>query len=297
MRLILFILFFLIAIPIATASSGIFDILNETEYVGSLDIITEYPDPDKTLKFKGDIKYWFSIYGFQDVVRINGTEYYNNSKPLYEYHLSSHKSRSRFIIHKELSYVSGNYTIICIKFTHVYKKRTITGTKTEKRNYIIFTKKLNPELYPKIDRVQSNVVIYNNSFNPHVDIHTPIQPFETKTVFKYQNESITRYTKVGIAEVGAVNLSDCLYWESESDIFKYRNEKAILDTINESGFNPSELEIITYSPYELVAQTNYSISSVQFDTGFKPGLIIPLALLVVFTIGAKKCWSLVGDLI
>lgn len=318
MKLILLFLFFLIITPVATAtaSPGIFDILNETEYNGSLDIVTEYPEPVKTTQSYKHIRGWVYPVGFTRVVRINGIEYFNQSDPVVEYNvwdagLYWNNNFDWIKVEGERFYFAGNTTVaeidIHLLWHHSSKRcRTVNGRTScwiHKDYYhertTFSTTVESPIQYPTIYDTEINITVYHNSFNPHIDIHIPVQPFETKTVVTYQNETITRYTKSGFASVGAVNLSDCLYWEDESDNFKYHNEKVIIDNIDLSTFNPACLEITTYTPYESVSQSNYSISIVQFDEsgGLTPPVIIYIIILLIFTIGAKKCFNMVGEMI
>lgn len=316
MKLIPLLLFFFIITPPATASSGIFDIFNETEYKGSLDIVTEYPDPVKTTQSHKHIRGWVYPVGFTQVVRINGTEYFNQSTPIIKYDvwdsgLYWNDNLDWIKIDDERYYFTANTTTVEIDihllWHHSSKRcRTVNGHtscwihKDYYHEYATFSTTVeSPIQYPAIYDSEINITVYDNTFNPHIDIHNPVQPFETKTVVKYQNETITRYTKSGFASVGAVNLSDCLYWEDESDNFKYRNEMVIIDNLELSNFNPTCLEITTHSPYDSVSQSNYSISIVQFDEsgGLTPPVFIYMAILLIFAIGAKKCFSAIGDMI
>jgi hypothetical protein len=186
------------------------------------------------------------------------------------------------------------------------KSRTVNGKtrtwihKNYTNEYATFSDSARtPEQYPAINDSAVSIIIYNNSFNPHVDIHVPVQEFETRTVYSYQDEEITRISKVGFASTGAVNLSDCLQWEDESDIFSYRNEKAILLSTGMAGFDPDELKINTYTPYESINRTNYYVSVEEFDDtgGIGINLLAPIAILIIFSLGIKKCLAGLGDMI
>ena len=315
MKLIILIFFFII-IPIADASSGIFDILNETGYKGSLDIVTEYQEPNKTVQSSEHIRGWVSIVGFSQMVRINGTEYINLSEPIIMYELWDvglywNNNFDWVKVTDERIITEDNITTAEIDIHLLWhhserKSRTINGrsrpyiSKTYYNEWATFSTTVeSPVQYPEINDTEIKITVYDNTFNPHINIHIPVQPFETKTIITYQNETITRYTKSGFASIGAVNLSDCLYWEDESDIFKYRSETVIIDNIDKSNFNPLYLEITTFSPYESITRTNYSISAVQFDTsgGLTPRVLTYILILLIFTIGSKKCFSMVGDMI
>ena len=315
MKLIILILFFFL-IPIADASSGIFDVLNETEYKGSLDIVTEYQEPNKTVQSSEHIRGWVSIVGFSQVVRINGTEYINQSEPIIMYELWDeglywnnnfdwvNVTDERIITEDNIT--TAEIDIHLLWHTSIKRCRTVNDhtycwiDKDYNHEWATFSTTVeSPVQYPKINDTEIKITVYDNTFNPHINIHIPVQPFETKTIITYQNETITRYTKSGFASIGAVNLSDCLYWEDESDIFKYRSETVIIDNIDKSNFNPLYLEITTFSPYESITRTNYSISAVQFDTsgGLTPRVLTYISVLLIFAIGAKKSFSMVGDMI
>lgn len=321
MKLIIFIFTFFYISLIASASSGIFDVLNETEYNGSLDIVSEYLEPVLDIQTSGHIRGWVDIVGFNNTVNINGTRYTNVSSPAIQYDIWDiglyWNNNFDFITVTDIRHsVSGNNTTAEIDIHLLWHHSTLKHRTVPKmgggsrcvpyisKNYTheyatLHTVAQSPLRYPELNITTTNITIYDNSFNPHVDIHTPVQPFEVKTVFTYQNETIIRYTKTGYASTGAVNMSDCLYWESESDIFRYRNEKVIIDNMGVDGFNPNNLEITTFSPYESITQNNYSISAVQFDTsgGLTPKVLTYLSILLIFAIGAKKCFSEVGDII
>lgn len=319
MKLIILTLFFF-SIPIADASLGIFDVLNETEYKGSLDIVTEYQEPNKTVQSSEHIRGWVSIVGFSLVVRINGTEYINQSEPIIMYELWDEglywnnnfdwvKVTDERIITED-NITTAEIDIHLLWHHSELKSRTVCGlngcrtykwiSKTYYHEWATFSTTVeSPVQYPGINDTEIKITVYDNTFNPHINIHIPVQPFETKTTITYQNETITRYTKSGFASIGAVNLSDCLYWDDESDIFKYRNEIVIIDNIDKYNFNPTYLEITTFSPYESITQTNYSISAVEFDTsgGLTPRVLTYILVLLIFAIGAKKSFSVIGDMI
>lgn len=300
-------------IPIADASTGIFDVLNETEYKGSLDIVTEYPEPNKTVQSSEHIRGWVSIVGFSEVVRINGIEYINLPEPIIMYELWDeglywNNNFDWVKVIDERIITEDNITKaeidIHLLWHHSSKGKTSTGKPYVKKRYYneyatFSTTVKSPVQYPVINNTEIKITVYDNTFNPHINIHIPVQPFETKTIITYQNETITRYTKSGFASIGAVNLSDCLYWEDKSDIFKYRGETVIIDNIDKSNFNPTYLEITTFSPYESITRTNYSISAVQFDNsgGLTPRVLTCISVLLIFAIGVKKCFSMVGDMI
>ena len=303
-------------IPIVDASSGIFDVLNETEYKGSLDIVTEYPEPNKTVQSSQHIRGWVSMVGFSQAVRINGTEYTNLSEPIIMYKLWDEglhwnnnfdwiKVEDERVISED-NITTAEIDIHLLWHTSTKRCRTVNDhqscwiDKDYKHEWATFSTTVeSPVQYPEINDTEIKITVYDNTFNPHINIHIPVQPFETKTIITYQNEIITRYTKSGFASIGAVNLSDCLYWEDESDIFKYRSETVIIDNIDKSNFNPLYLEITTFSPYESITRTNYSISAVEFDTsgGLTPRVLTYILILLIFTIGSKKCFSMVGDMI
>ena len=307
-------------IPGVAASAGIFDIFNLTEYKGSLDIITEYPDPEKIVQSEDHIRGWIDIVGFNHTVRLNNTEYRNHSQPKIEYELWDEGliwndnfdwmkvTDERFIT--ENNNTTAEIDIHLLWHRSTLKSRTVCGKngcrtytwihKDYYNEYATFSDTVEtPEQYPDINDSAVSIIIYNNSFNPHVDIHVPVQQFETKTVYSYQDETITRISKVGFASTGAVNLSECLQWEDESDMFAYRNEKAILRNFNKSVFNPSKLKITTHTPYASTDRTNYYVSVEEFDEtgGIGNGLLTPISLLIIFGIGIKKCFSGLGDLI
>lgn len=299
MKLLLLTIFFLIFIPVPINGS-LFKVLDETPYTGSLDIITEYPDPDMTEKRMGRIFYWIDIVGFEDVVRINGTEYCESPVPIVKYKIWSYERKNRIYIQREWSHVSGDHTIACVDLILKYKKRNRFGSFTKKERYIIVTKKLNPDIYPGINNSKVEITIFNNSFNPHVDIHIPVQEFETKTVITYQDQEITRYNMTGQAATGAVNLSYYQHWEDESDNFAFRNDQVILKYTNKSDFNISGLEIVIHTPYSSMPITNTSVEVVELDSIeeiIKPGIWVPLLLLFTFGYGARKCLSACGDII
>lgn len=316
MKLVIFILVIVCIIPGVTASSGIFDILNLTEYKGLLNIITEYPDPEKIDQSHKHIRGWIDIVGFNHTVRLNNTMYFNQSQPKIEYELwdeglNWNDNFDWMKVTDERFTTDDNVTIVEIDIHLLWhrstlKHRTVDGKKHKwikkdyYNEYTTFSNSIEtPKQYPGINNSAVSIIIYNNSFNPHVDIHVPVQQFETKTVYSYQDEKITRISKVGFASIGAVNLSECLQWEDESDVFAYRNEKVILRNLNKSGFNPNELKITTYTPYASTDRTNYYVYVEEFDDtgGIGKGILTPISVLIIFIIGIKKCISGFGDLI
>lgn len=313
MKLVVFISVIVCIIPGVTASSGIFDIFNLTEYKGSLDIITGYPDPEKIVRSHEHIRGWIDIVGFDQTVRLNNTEYCNQSQPIIMYDLWDAgliwNNNFDWIKVTDERFITENNNTTAEIDIHLLWHHSSTGkTKTGKtyvkkkyyNEYATFSDSIEtPKQYPGINDSAVSIIIYNNSFNPHVDIHVPIQQFETKTVYSYQDETITRISKVGFASIGAVNLSECLQWEDESDMFAYRNEKVILRNFNKSMFDSSKLKITTYTPYASTDRTNYYVSVEEFDEtgGIGKGLLTPISVLIIFVLGIKKCFSGFGDLI
>ena len=260
MKTILSLIILISLTPIATAAPGLFDILNRTAYNGSLDIVTEYREPDKTVHAHKHIQGWINITGFKNAVMYNKTLYingYEKPTPVIKYWI-----RRKGISKKSVDYlkltdrriVNSNgitnveYDVL-LKWhstTTIHNKDGSTSKSTSQKpleNLTLYTSVTTPQEYPELDDIPARIIIYNNSVNPHVDIHTPIQPFVTKTEYTYQNETITRFTMAGAASTGAVNLSECLYWHDDVDNMSSRNGLAILKFTNESGFNITDLTI------------------------------------------------------
>ena len=85
MKVLLVMIFFFIVIPTASAYSGVFDILNEKAYDDSLDVVTEYKAPDKTVQESEHIRGWIDIIGFKKTVRLDVVVYSNVSEPIVQY--------------------------------------------------------------------------------------------------------------------------------------------------------------------------------------------------------------------
>lgn len=308
---------FIIIMPVATAAPGLFDILNKTAYNGSLDIVTDYKDPDKTVQAHKHIRGWINITGFNNTVRINGTEYSNIPEPRVEFEVWDegliwddnldwiHTSETKII--QEGNKTKAEIDIHLLWHRSTLKSRTVNGRthtwiqKDYTDEYATLSSYVRtPQQYPALDDIPVRITIYNNTLNPHVDIHTPIQPFTVKTEFTYKNETITRFTLAGAASTGAVNLSECLYWHDDVNNISSRNSIAILKYTNESDFNISDLIVTAYTPYESKILTNYSISTVELDTVesiVEKGIITHIISMLIFGWGIKKCMSVWGDLI
>ena len=311
-----FLFFLIILIPTASAYSGVFDILNEKAYNESLDIVTEYKIPEQTVQESEHIRGWVDIVGFNKSVRLNGTEYSDGSEPIIKYGVWSAKlgwdNGLDYVKVTDIrSYTVNNLTtaeidihlrwyhsnLICI--TNQYGRHCHVH-KTYYDEYATFsTCEYSPTLYPTLNSTNPEITIYNYSFYPHIEIYMPVQAFETKTKITYNNESITRVKLMGVAAIGAVNLSECLYWEGESKIFVTKNNTAILK-MNASEFNPNNLTIITSSPYETKNVSNYTIEMVEYDQEEqikKSGVIWPLGILIIFGWGVKKCMKIWSEMI
>ncbi len=321
MKLILTAILFFISIPPGACASGIFSILNETAYNGSLDIITEYNEPVRDIQTSGHISGWMDIVGFNHTVNINGTRYTNVSSPVIEYDIWDiglyWNDNLDYIVPTDLRHsVSGNITTaeldVHLLWHHsTLKYRTVPKADggTRRVPYIhkeytheyatLHTVAQSPYIYPDLNITTVSITIYDNSFNPHVDIHVPVQPFEVKTVFTYDNDTITRYNLAGLASTGAVNLSRCLYWEDDSDIFNYRHDIAVLKSTDKASFNADNLHVTTYTPFGHTTQTNYIISTVCFDdsAGMSAGTWTTILTLIIFGWGTIKCLSALGGML
>jgi len=316
MKVLLVMIFFFIVIPTASAYSGVFDILNEKAYNESLDIVTEYKIPEQTVQESEHIRGWVDIVGFNKSVRLNGTEYSDGSEPIIKYgvwntYLGWDNGLDYIKVTDVRSHTVDNLTtaeidihlrwyhsiLVCI--TNQYGRHCHVH-KTYYDEYATFsTCEDSPMQYPTIKQINPKITIYNYSFYPHIEIVLPVQQYESKTTFIYDNESITRVNMAGVAATGAVNLSECLYWEDESDLFVTKNDIAILK-MDALDFNPSKLKIITSSPYETKNVADYIISTVEYDQEErikKSGVLLPLLILIIFGYGVKKCMKLWSEMI
>lgn len=321
MKTILLFMFLLTLTPVVTAQAGLFGILDKTAYNGSLDIVTDYPDPDKTVQAHKHIRGWIDITGFNNSVRINGTEYSNISTPVIEHdvwdeglvwndNLDWIKSSDTRITRDDDN-ITAEIDIHLLWHHSTLRSRTVCGLngcrtytwiqKDYYNEYTTLTTTIQaPQEYPEIKDIPVKITIHNNTINPHVDIHTPVNPHVTKTEFTYKNETITRINLAGAAATGAVNLSGCLYWQDSSDNWSSRHNTAILKYTNESEFDLTSLQVTAHTPYGHRDTSNYSIETVELATTddiAKTGILTPIALMLLFWFGGKKLLSMWGDMI
>ena len=322
MRIIYLLPAFLFIITPATAMDSIFDITSETAYNDSLDIVTVFPEPDKIVQEHEHIRGWIDIVGFNHTVNLNGVQYCNQSDPVIKYNLWAEgiTSKKRITNNKvdfikvidERTFKDGDGITtkidVHLKWHHsVRKSRTVDGRtrtwikKTYHHEYMTLSAHAKaPQQLISAPMPSANITIYNNSVNPYVEIYVPVFNTTTKTVYSYGDETITRRTLSGIACTGAVNFSDCLYWEDKSDIWAYKNNVAVLKGVNESKFDQSILSITVHSPYEVQQINNVNVSSVEMNPNkpfSNPNVFVTLILLVVFGWGIKKSMAVCGDLI
>lgn len=296
----------------ATAMSSIFDIFNETAYNGSLDIVTEYREPNKTVQAHKHIRGWIDIVGFNNTIRINGTEYCNQLEPVIEYKLWDsglfwNNNFDYIEIIEQCIFTEGNITTVEMDVYLVWhhsKKRKPPGKgikKTYYHEYMTLTAySEGPQQFPMTTDAMASITIYNNTINPHVDIFVPVYNTTTKTVYTYGGETITRWTLSGVSAVGAVNFTECLYWEDDSEIFAYKNDVAVLTNMNESELDLSKLTITMHNPYEIRQIHDLNLSTVEFDSGKpfnNPKVGVTFILLIVFGWGIKKSFDVCGDII
>lgn len=310
------ILFFIT--PVA-AMSNIFDIFNEMAYNGSLDIVTEYQVPDKTSQSHQHIRGWIDIVGFKETIRINGVEYCNQSEPIIKYDVWDEGITSKnYITNNNVDFIKitderiihvKNITTaeidIHLKWHHSTLKHTADGKKYISKKYYheymtISASAEAPQQYQSNTDAKATITIYNNTINPHIDIYVPVYNTTTKTTYTYGDETITRRTLSGIAAVGGVNFSECLYWDDDSEIIAYRNDVAVLTNMNESEFDVSKLLITMHNPYGSQQIDDLNLSTVDFNPNkpFKnPIVAVTLLLLFLFGWGIKKSFDVCGDLI
>ena len=297
----------------AAAMGSIFDIFNETAYTDSLDIVTEYREPNKTVQAHKHIRGWIDIVGFKNTIRINGTEYCNQSKPIIEYKLWDsglfwNNNFDYIEIIEQRIFTEGNITTVEID-VHLLWHRSVRKSregrtwikKTYYHEYMTLSAySESPLQLPVTTDATASITIYNNTINPHVDIYVPVYNTTTKTVYTYGGETITRRTLSGVSAVGAVNFTECLYWEDDSEIFAYKNDMAVLTNMNESELDLSKLSIAVHNPYEVRQIQDLNISTVEFDSGKpfnNPMVGVTFILLIVFGWGIKKSFNVCGDLI
>jgi len=314
MRHVILLTTFLFIVTPAAAMGSIFDIFNETPYNDSLDIVTEYREPNKTVQAHKHIRGWIDIVGFKLIARINGTEYYNNSEPVIEYKLWDaglywNNNFDWIKITEQRTFTQGNITTVEIDVHLLWHKSvlktTVNGGKYIKKTYhdeymTLSASAEAPQQFQNNTDAAANITIYNNTINPHVDIYVPVYNTTTKTVYTYGDETITRRTLSGVSAVGAVNFSECLYWEDDSDLFAYQNDVAVLKNMNESEFDLSKLTITMHDPYEMRQIEDLNLSTVELDPNKPfntPEVFVTFALLIVFGWGIKKSFDVCGDLI
>lgn len=314
MKIVLLLTALLFIVTPAAAMGDIFDIFNETAYNGSLDIITEYREPNKSVQSHQHIRGWIDIVGFNQTIRINGIEYCNQSEPVIEYKLWDsglfwNNNFDWIKVTDKRIFTEDNSTIveldIHLKWHKSVLKTTANGGKYIKKTYhheymTLSTSAEAPLQFQNNTVTTVSITIYNNTINPHVDIYVPVYNTTTKTVYTYGGETITRRTLSGISAVGAVNFTECLYWEDDSKIFAYKNDVAVLKNMNESEFDLSKLSITMHDPYEIQQIHDFNLSTVEFDSNKpfnSPVVLVTFTLLVVFGWGIKKCFNVWGDLI
>jgi len=339
MRLALVCLVFILVIPAVTAYDGIFSILDETAYNDALDIVTEYEPnktvqssehirgwididrsqdtviingvtyinnsdsstPEVLYEVWDEGLYWNNNLDWIIVTDERITTHGNITTAEIDIKLKWHRSTKRS---RTITTPFGSRTITWISKDYYYETATFSKTVyssvysgNEDKEFINTID--SPVEYPKLEISRPTITIYNNSLNPHIKICVPIQQFETKTTFSYDDENITRVNMMGLAATGGVNFSDCLYWEDESDLFATKNDIAILK-MNALEFNPNKLQITVYSPYESIITDNYTISTVEYDQGERikeSGVILPLLILILFGYGIKKCMKIWSEIV
>ncbi|MCK5611954.1 hypothetical protein KAR91_59340 [Candidatus Pacearchaeota archaeon] len=307
--------FILITALPAVASAefnDIFDILNETEFSGDWNISVDHPNAIETVQSSQHIHAWIDIIGFEDTTKIGNISYIDGSsvpEPIVEYAvwdagLGWNDNLDYVVIDDERIITVGNITTaeidIHLKWHHSELKsrkictplgcRTIKWIKkTYHHEYATFTASIpTPQPYPAITELECYITIYNNSFNPHIKVYIPLNDTILRTEYRYGNDAIVRYSMIGLAETGSVNLTTTHQWSEPTDNLTFIYDTMVIKNTNTSQFNLSDLTITVVNPYESKQLTNssYNVTEITHIPGkeFHPFFYYFVAVVLIFII-------------
>lgn len=294
-------------------NSSIFDIFDEMTqktFTGDWNIPIEYPQPHKIEQASQHIRVWIDIVGFENTLKIGEKYYLNGSsvpKPFIEYEIWDEgliwdDNFDWMVVTDERFYTENNNTTAEIDIHLLWhrstlKSRPVCGLngciivkwikKDYYHEYATFSKSVpTPTQYPELEPQPCYITIYNNSFNPHIEVFVPVDNYQIKTAFQYEDEAIVRFNKVGYAEIGAVNLTDIHQWSESTDKLLFLGNSLIITDTNTSQFNKSNLTVTVYNPYEQKTITDYNITEITHESGkeFNPLFYCVVALVLIFII-------------
>ena len=318
-HLLLFICILILPVASAEPFNDIFDILDEQTFSGDWNISINYHTPSQTNQSYQHIRGWIDIVGFRDTTKIGNISYINGSgtpEPIVEYAvwdegLVWNDNLDWIRITDERVITNGNITTaeidIYLKWHRSTRKsgtiKTLFGSKPFTwikkdyyHEYTTFTSSVpTPQPYPAITVPECYITIYNNSFNPHIEVYVPLNEIILETEYRYGNDSIVRYSMIGLAETGAVNLIKTHQWSKPTDNLCFIKDMMIIKNTNTSQFNISDLDVTISSPYESVHFTNlsYNVTEIthipgkEFHPFFYYFVVILLILLTWIYINIK----------
>ena len=285
-------IFFLFLLP-ASASPGIFSILNESIFDGSWQ--ATYSEPTCVQKCSGHICGWIDIVGFEKLAVINGTEYVGTNPAdaaIVKYDAWSTLNKSWNVnvdsLKKSVSstYHDGNVTAsmhVTLKY-HTSALRC-SGTGDSRHCWVHKTyyyeafdissiKKAPLEMVDETNTT-AKITIYNNTISPKTLIHVPTSKNVYKTTFSYNNTTIIRWTMVGIVGNDNVSFVNTTFWDGahigDSAVFK-----GVVDVSN--------LSIEVSDPYHTSRISSVDIDEKTCDVGRSVNKLAHLiiAILVIF---------------
>ena len=132
------------------------------------------------------------------------------------------------------------------------------------------------------------ITIYNNSFNPHINIYIPLNETILRTEYRYGNDVIVRYSMFGLVETGAVNLTKTHQWSEPTDNMTFIYDTLVIKNTNTSQFNLSNLTITIVNPYKSKQLPNsiYNVTEITHIPGkeFHPLFYYFIAVVLIFII-------------
>lgn len=223
---------------------------------------------------------WIDIIGFNKTVKLNGVEYINTIDPIIVHNVKRAGIKKKSVdflgitntrINNQDGISTAEIDILLIWHSTTRSKHGGGGSRTPQppERITINTSEPIPAFYPDITIPECYITIYNNSFNPHIQIFVPQNDTIFKTQYQYGNETIIQHHMLGIVDAGAVSLIKTHQWSEPTEKLRFSNDNMIIINTNTSQFNNSDLSIYLFNPYESVQIPNssYNITEITYING------------------------------
>jgi len=311
-------LFMLILMPtvMAEIDDSIFDVLDMDFFDGDWSIVSGHGTPVKTVQANGNIRGWIDIVGFENMCNIGGKNYVDGDPDdlaIVKYGAwdtidgwnsnVDHFKKTRSVtcdgenvtakLHLDLLWHTSRLRCSCSPEggCHCWISKTYHR---ETANFHV--SEPCPNMLTPIENVTAKITFYNHSRSPVAFIDVEPPEYVIKTIFTYNNSSITRHDLVGWV-LSTTEGTEYVGFSSNSTVWQIDKNQSMITrrgnsvVIRDRHFNLSKLNISMDTPYSRHYIGNLTMTMVE---PAKPKVGVLAKILMVLSVSVIGIIMIVG---